>query len=365
MDLFQPASRGELSSSLPASYKPPTRSFDGLGSVDSEQNPTIANQKFEAEKNETIKMNEKPPQKRSTFYTDKKDLKKMDLKSNSEPTFSSIDALAAIRNKDNDNIPEEEEIREHRGEETAQKIARDQQGEEKENKKNKPKGKLKAKDSVAEGGSSSSLKVKNKDPKEKEAINKKKSEDSLVKKWNEFLISTPLSRNGLQWTSKELTQLIFKGIPAYYRPTLWLHFALHSESQRINTENINNEQKEKEIDGSIRKGFQQYLKQGEGVSILKTIEADLERTFPEHPDFTPQSINIVNLRAVLLAYSQRNPVVGYCQGMNFIVGMFLLAGLNPESSFEILSIYIEKLIPDDYYSSQLLGVNIDQEVINK
>jgi len=49
---------------------------------------------------------------------------------------------------------------------------------------------------------------------------------------------------------------------------------------------------------------------------------DLERTFPGE-DFYNDSEIIEQLRRVCVAYTIRNPEIGYCQGFNFIVGRFL------------------------------------------
>lgn len=53
------------------------------------------------------------------------------------------------------------------------------------------------------------------------------------------------------------------------------------------------------------------------------ISLDLKRTFPDDkrcmkPEF------LQKLKNILLCYSIRNSTIGYCQGMNFIVGRLLL-----------------------------------------
>ena len=55
---------------------------------------------------------------------------------------------------------------------------------------------------------------------------------------------------------------------------------------------------------------------------------------------------------------KRNPTVGYCQGMNFIVGR-LLQFMSEEESFWTLANLIETVLPIDYYSN-MVGVLIDQ-----
>lgn len=54
----------------------------------------------------------------------------------------------------------------------------------------------------------------------------------------------------------------------------------------------------------------------------KTIEKDLNRTFPEE-EFFQKKETIDKLRNILLAFSRRNSSIGYSQGFNFIVGRIL------------------------------------------
>ena len=52
------------------------------------------------------------------------------------------------------------------------------------------------------------------------------------------------------------------------------------------------------------------------------IELDLRRTFQELKISKSEPL-ISKLRNVLTAYTKRNPTIGYCQGMNFLVGRLL------------------------------------------
>ena len=54
----------------------------------------------------------------------------------------------------------------------------------------------------------------------------------------------------------------------------------------------------------------------------KTIENDLNRTFPDE-EFFQNKENINKIRNILLAFSRRNSSIGYTQGFNFIVGRLL------------------------------------------
>ena len=54
----------------------------------------------------------------------------------------------------------------------------------------------------------------------------------------------------------------------------------------------------------------------------KTIESDLNRTFPDEEFFKNQE-NINKIRNILIAFTRRNSSIGYTQGFNFIVGRLL------------------------------------------
>jgi hypothetical protein len=62
--------------------------------------------------------------------------------------------------------------------------------------------------------------------------------------------------------------------------------------------------------------------QDEDVGNGGVIEVDLHRTFPDHKQLSSEHGQQV-LRRVLRAYSLHHPKIGYCQGMNFIAGLFL------------------------------------------
>ena len=68
------------------------------------------------------------------------------------------------------------------------------------------------------------------------------------------------------------------------------------------------------------------------------------------------------LKNILMCYSIRNTTVGYCQGMNFIVGRLLLIMDNEEQAFWIFVQIIEKILPIFYYSD-LAGIIIETTMI--
>ena len=67
------------------------------------------------------------------------------------------------------------------------------------------------------------------------------------------------------------------------------------------------------------------------------------------------------LRNVLFAIVNRNPTIGYCQGMNFIAAR-LLTCMKEEEAFWTMSQIVENYLPLDYYSN-MIGVLVDQKVL--
>ena len=64
------------------------------------------------------------------------------------------------------------------------------------------------------------------------------------------------------------------------------------------------------------------------------------------------------LRNILVCYSIRNSSIGYCQGMNFIVGRLLRIIDNEEQTFWLFAQIIEHILPINYYS-ELTGIIMD------
>ena len=55
-------------------------------------------------------------------------------------------------------------------------------------------------------------------------------------------------------------------------------------------------------------------------------------------------------------------MIGYCQGMNFLVGRISrLKGITQEQAFWVFTNLVESILPIDYYT-QLIGVQVDVKV---
>jgi hypothetical protein len=89
---------------------------------------------------------------------------------------------------------------------------------------------------------------------------------------------------------------------------------------------------------------------------------DLPRTFPSDPYFKDPLV-LQSMERILKSYIKRNPTIGYCQGMNFIVGR-LMKYLSEEETFWVFSMIVESYLPFDYFA-MMVGVLIDQKMFMK
>jgi hypothetical protein len=89
---------------------------------------------------------------------------------------------------------------------------------------------------------------------------------------------------------------------------------------------------------------------------------DITRTLTDNIFFRTGP-GVQKLQEVLLAYSRRNPEVGYCQGMNLITACLLLIMPTPEDAFWVLTAMIEEILPQHYYDQHLLTSRADQSVL--
>lgn len=96
--------------------------------------------------------------------------------------------------------------------------------------------------------------------------------------------------------------------------------------------------------------------------VAQQIRADINRTLTDNIFFR-KGPGVQKLNEVLLAYSRRNPDVGYCQGMNLIAANLLLIMPSAEEAFWILACIIEKILPSGYYDHSLLSSRADQQVL--
>nr|XP_060611667.1 TBC1 domain family member 2B [Anolis sagrei ordinatus] len=172
-------------------------------------------------------------------------------------------------------------------------------------------------------------------------------EMSVGVKWENFLAGT-LHREMSR--SLELKQLVRSGIPHAHRSQLWKWcVGLHAKKFRASAD-----------PGYFQSLLQNALRKQNPAS--KQIELDLLRTLPNNKHYSsPASEGIQKLRNVLLAFSWRNPDIGYCQGLNRLAAIALLY-LEEEDAFWCLVTIVEVFMPRDYYTKTLLGSQVDQRV---
>ncbi|XP_044139307.1 TBC1 domain family member 2B [Bufo gargarizans] len=172
-------------------------------------------------------------------------------------------------------------------------------------------------------------------------------EISTVVKWENYFAST-VNREMVR--SPELKSLVRSGIPHQHRSKMWKMFVnLHIKKL-----------KEATSPGYFQSLLQNALEKQNPAS--KQIELDLMRTLPNNKHYTsPTSEGIQKLRNILLAYSWRNPDIGYCQGLNRLAAIALLY-LDQEDAFWCLVTIVEVFMPRDYYTKTLLGSQVDQRV---
>ncbi|KAK3986627.1 TBC1 domain family member 2A [Cladorrhinum sp. PSN332] len=98
--------------------------------------------------------------------------------------------------------------------------------------------------------------------------------------------------------------------------------------------------------------------------VAAQIKADITRTLTDNIFFR-KGPGVGKLNEVLLAYSRRNPEVGYCQGMNLVVANLLLITPSAEDAFWLLVALVEHILPSGYFDHSLLASRADQQVLRQ
>ncbi|XP_067871384.1 TBC1 domain family member 2B isoform X2 [Heterodontus francisci] len=172
-------------------------------------------------------------------------------------------------------------------------------------------------------------------------------EISMGVKWANYFAGT-MNREMVRLP--ELKSLIRWGVPHEHRSKVWKWCVnLHVRKYR-----------DKHSSGYFNSLLEKALEKQNPAS--KQIELDLMRTLPNNKHYaSPTSEGVQKLRNVLLAFSWRNPDVGYCQGLNRLAAIALLY-LEQEEAFWCLVAIAECFMTPDYYTKNLLGSQVDQRV---
>ncbi|XP_031180248.2 growth hormone-regulated TBC protein 1-A [Sander lucioperca] len=182
--------------------------------------------------------------------------------------------------------------------------------------------------------------------------------ESYEELMSEYLVV--LTRRSIKWSkllkgkrkvqkNVKLKRYVRKGIPNEHRALIWMAASGAQDQLERNP------------------GYYQSLLRAEhDPKLVETICTDLNRTFPDNVQFRKTSNPCLQkaLYNVLLATGYHNPVVGYCQGMNFIAGYLLIITKDEEKSFWLMEALLGRILPD-YYSPVMLGLKTDQEVLGE
>ncbi|KAM5441479.1 hypothetical protein MferCBS31731_003550 [Microsporum ferrugineum] len=147
---------------------------------------------------------------------------------------------------------------------------------------------------------------------------------------------------------REFRNLVLAGIPVAYRAKIW------SECSGASALRV--------------PGYYDDLVNGHITTTqadpgaTAQIAMDIHRTLTDNIFFR-KGPGVARLNEVLLAYSRRNPKVGYCQGMNLIAGSLLLILPTAEDAFWVLASIIENILPPHYYDHGLVASRADQQVL--
>ena len=145
---------------------------------------------------------------------------------------------------------------------------------------------------------------------------------------------------------KEFKQLVLAGIPVAYRAKIWAECSGASALR-------------------VPGYYDDLVANGEDdPDIIAQIQMDIHRTLTDNVFFR-KGPGVAKLNEVLLAYSRRNPEVGYCQGMNLITASLLLIMPTAEDAFWMLTSIVENILPRHYYDHSLLASRADQQVLRQ
>ncbi|VDB90834.1 unnamed protein product [Peniophora sp. CBMAI 1063] len=134
---------------------------------------------------------------------------------------------------------------------------------------------------------------------------------------------------------KDLTRLARAGVPLALRTKVWLECTGALEMREPGA-------------------FEELLGAPGDLGVEGEIEKDVGRTMPLNLFFGGDGAGVGKLRRVLVAYSRRNPGVGYCQGMNLLAATLLLVHAAEEDAFWAFTALLERVLPTGFFSPTLL-----------
>ncbi|KAG0032929.1 hypothetical protein BGZ82_006324 [Podila clonocystis] len=175
------------------------------------------------------------------------------------------------------------------------------------------------------------------------AIRKQEAIRTSELKWIQAIAQVPVDQVK---KSNKFKKMIRKGVPTSVRGRVW-QFLARADSLR-------------------QPGlFTELLSRPAIQPIFDVIERDVHRCYPDHVHFRDGmgGTGQQDLHAILRAYAQYNPRVGYCQGMGRLVGMMLMH-MPVEDAFWLLVATMDQYM-QEYYTPTLRQLRIDAQVFEQ
>ncbi|XP_053180219.1 TBC1 domain family member 2A [Scomber japonicus] len=173
-------------------------------------------------------------------------------------------------------------------------------------------------------------------------------ERPLLSRWAQYLAGR--SDDDL-CPSPELKGLLRGGVPREYRQQVWRWVV------RARTRTVRDRHPQR---------YQQLCEKSRTSPhpASRQIQLDLHRTLTTNQHFSsPSSPALQQLQRILLAFSWQNPAIGYCQGLNRLAAIALLVLQSEEDAFWCLVCVVETIMPQDYYTKDLVASQADQRVL--
>lgn len=178
-------------------------------------------------------------------------------------------------------------------------------------------------------------------------------------RWSEIMKNG--KKNGqLVGRSNQIKRFCRKGIPNEHRAQVWMDLS-GAKNKMMNNPGLYHQLLTRKPTPDEENRFRQMESQ---------IEIDLDRTFPDNIYFNGTSPDDLKqmLSSVLKAYGKHRPDIGYCQGLNYLVGILLLITKSEEKSYWLLCTLMDDIIPcyyDKSMSQTLAELGVLDELVNE
>lgn len=144
---------------------------------------------------------------------------------------------------------------------------------------------------------------------------------------------------------------LFRGVSPHNRGDVWSFLVKQKLSSLEGQEPVS------ASDGPTLPEYQE-MKSGT-TDYEQVIRMDLDRTFPSHPYFsTSFQDGQRGLYNVLHAYSVADEEVGYCQGMSYIAGIFLIHSREEKQAFKLLWHYMQDYGFREHYKKNMFVLQV-------